>query len=155
MRFHFVGQFAEDVGGFLPARAALRVFSRQARHDEELVAQGLVELHGFGQVVAEQRVEADVRAATLEADLVEEFAQGLRVAPVITGELDCLVAHFRHRRDGAVEVLRALVAHRIELKAEGNLVPAVAGFSREQSGGLDWSARGDGSDAHVFEELAS
>ena len=111
MRFYFVGKFAEDVGGFLPGLAGLGVLARQARHDEKLVAQRLVEFDGLRKVVAEQRVEADVSAAAFEPDVVEQLAQAFGVAPVVAGELDRLVAHLCHRGDGAVEVFCTLVTH--------------------------------------------
>ena len=130
VRFHFVGELIEDVGGIQPTLMRPGIFARQARHDEEGVAQGVVELDGLGQVIAEQGVEGGMRAAAFETDVVEQLAQCLGIAPVVAGELDGLVAHLRHGRDGADEIFGALVAHRIKLETEGNLVPAV-GFGRE------------------------
>src|SRR6266545_2534095 len=63
--------------------------------------------------------------ATLEANVVEQLAQGFCVAPVVAGELDGFVAHLRHGGDSAVQVLGAFVAHGKELKAERNLVSTV------------------------------
>jgi hypothetical protein len=153
VRSHFVGQFAEEIGGFLPALAALCVFSRQTRHDQEWVPECPVELDGARQVVPEQRIEASMRAAAFQAGVIEQLAQGFGIAPVAAGELDRLVAHLRHRRDGARQVLRALVAHRIKLEREWNLVSAV-GLRGEQ---VRWSRGREGRRRHGagFEEVPS
>ena len=50
---------------------------------------------------------------------------------MIAGELNGLVAHFCDGFDGAIEVFRTFVAHRIELKSEGYVSPAV-GFCCEK-----------------------
>src|SRR5205823_12833601 len=129
----------------------LGVFLRQTRHDKEPVAERVIKLHGVRKVVAEQRVEADVRAAAFKANVVEQLAQGLCTASVIAGELDGLIAHFRHRRDGAVQVLGALVANRIELKAERNFISAVFSCGKK----VAWRRGRDGNSGGGPEEFPS
>ena len=128
------------------------VFLRQARHDEEGVAQGLVERDGLRQLLAQQRVEADVRAAAFEAGVVEQLAQRFGVAPVVAGKLDRLVTHLPHGVDRANQVLRALVAHRVELEREGDLF-LVGGASFGQQ--TERGGRRARSDGAGFEERSS
>ena len=44
-------------------------------HDEERIAEGLVELDGLLQLVAQQSVDVRVRAAAFQAALVEDLAE--------------------------------------------------------------------------------
>src|SRR6185369_15653548 len=71
---------------------------------------------------------------------------------MVAGELDALITHLRHGRDGGDQVFGAFVAHRIKLQAERNLVAAV--FSRgKQTGRLTRRARRCRNGA-VFDKLA-
>ena len=151
LRLRFVCDFIEMVRRFQPALARLGVFRRQARHDEELVAKRLVELDRFRQIISKQCVQAEVRSAALKADFVEQLAQGLRVPVVVAGELDRLVAHLRDRRHGANQVFRTLVAHRIKLEGEWNLVAPV-GVGSEQISRRSGCDRSGGSTG--FEKLS-
>jgi len=71
---------------------------------------------------------------------------------VIAGELNRFVTHFRDGFDRAIEVFRAFVAHRIELKGEGYFVPAVR-FCREKIRRCD--SRKGNRGGTGFEELSS
>ena len=48
LRLHFVGHFAENIGRLEPVLPRLAIFLPQARHDEELVAESLIEFDRFG-----------------------------------------------------------------------------------------------------------
>ena len=111
VRLHFVGQFVEDVGSFLPTLPRFYVFAGQARHDEKLIAESVIEFDRLRQVIPEQCVESDVRAATFEADIIEQLAQRSGIASVVTSELDGFVTHLPHGRHGADQIFRAFVAH--------------------------------------------
>ncbi len=89
--------------------------------DEEWVAQRLVELDRLFQFVAVKGVPPRVRTAALQAVGVEHLAQLLSVPPVVTGELDSLVAHLGNCRQNAGQVFLALLADRIELQPDGDL----------------------------------
>ena len=120
------------------------------RHDEELVADGAVELDGLLELVALNGVVRRVRAAGDEAVVIEQLAQFLGAAAVIAGELDALVADLRHRGQRAGQVGLALLAHRVELQADGNL-PAGGGLGQ----GRDAEAEGDPGGADGGQELAT
>jgi hypothetical protein len=60
---------------------------RQRGHDQIRIAQRLVELHGLFELVAQQRLQGDMRAATLQAVVVEQFPQLSGGTLLVPGEL--------------------------------------------------------------------
>src|ERR1043166_4054846 len=66
VRFDLVGALAENIRGLLPVLARLAIFLGQTGHDQKLVPENLVELDRLGQVVAQQRLQSDMRAAAFQ-----------------------------------------------------------------------------------------
>jgi hypothetical protein len=77
-----------------------------------------VELHRALEVVAQQRVQPDMRAATFQPVVVEHLAQGRGVEVVVARELDALIADFGDFRQRVGQVALAVVPHRIELHSD-------------------------------------
>jgi tetratricopeptide (TPR) repeat protein len=107
-----VGERTEVVGGLGRSRT---------RDDDGLAANGLVELDGFRQLVADDRVVAVMRRGALDVQLVEQLPDVCRVLrrPLQVGrvELDLRVAHRRDAADGAHQVLHQEPADAVELDA--------------------------------------
>src|SRR5439155_24893245 len=82
-------------------------------------------LDGFRQVIAKQCVECNMSAATFEANIVEQLAQGFCIAPMVSRKFDSFVAHLADGFDGANQILGAFVANGIELEAERNFLSAI------------------------------
>lgn len=120
-RFQFCGDFVEGIGKGLPFVG----FSEVAitGDDEELAADGLVELDGGFEGVAAESVGADVSGGYAESEIVEALFKffGFAVVVVVAGELDAIEAHFGDLGEGGIEVFAAIAAHRIELEGDGQL----------------------------------
>jgi hypothetical protein len=63
------------------------------------------------EVVAQQRVQPDVRAAALQPVVVQHLAQGCRVEVVVACELNTLIADFRDLRQRVGQVALAVIPH--------------------------------------------
>ena len=98
----------------------------------------LVEFDGLLELVAQDGLVGRVGAAGDEAVVIEQLAQFLGAAAMIAGELDSPVADLRHRGQRAGQVGLALLAHRVELQADGDLL-ARGGLGH----GCDAEAEGD------------
>jgi hypothetical protein len=88
-----------------------RALRRQPRHNQVGAAQRLMELNCALEVVAQQRVQPDVRAAALQPVVVQHFAQGRGVEVVVACELDALIADFGDLRQCVGQVAFAIVPH--------------------------------------------
>src|SRR5690606_8722472 len=85
-------------------------------HDEVAMTEDVGRLDLRVEILA-KRVEADVGGGGREAQVAEEGADRARVAAVVTGELDLLVADAADRLQHADEVLGEEAADGVELEA--------------------------------------
>src|SRR5205823_4385332 len=93
--------------------------------DQEFVPQCLIELDCLGQIIAKQRVEWNVGAAAFKAAVVEQLAQRLRIAAMISRKLHSFVSHLADDFYGANQILGAFIPDRIKLEPKRNLLSAI------------------------------
>src|SRR5439155_23584764 len=115
-RFHFVGEFIKELGFSQPVLLRSR---RHGGHDEELIADGLVELDRFFEFVAQDRLVRCVRAAGNDAIVIEHLSQFLGGAAMVTSELDAFVTDFRYRGEHPRQVGLTLISQGIQFEADG------------------------------------
>ena len=91
IRLHLIGKLVEQLG----LRQPILLCSRgHRRHNEEFVANDLVELDGFLEFIFQYRLIWSVRATRDDAIVIQHLSQLLRRAPVIPCKLDALVTDF-------------------------------------------------------------
>ena len=98
-----------------------------------------------------------MRSAALQAVRVEETPQllGLALPAVVAGELDALVAHLADGLEDGRQVLGRLLADRVELDADGDLLLGGGDLGREGAEPVQAAPAGAGADGRGFQEIAT
>ena len=124
VRAQLLGGRRQRVGERLPAVRARGLAG--AGDDDVLAADDLIELDGLGHAVGGNRLRAVVGRQALDAEVVEELADVLRLfggpAVVRRVELDDLVAHLGDGADRAGQVFHEVASNRVQLDADGDLL---------------------------------
>jgi hypothetical protein len=127
--FGLRGDPVELLGRVEPTLGAL---GPEAGDDEEGVAQDVMELGRGLQGVAGDGLDPRVRAAALEAVVIQQPSEllGLGVPAVVAGELDALVAHLADGFEDGRQALGRLLPDRIELDPDGDRLRGRGGGQR-------------------------
>src|SRR5260370_2306166 len=140
LRLDVVSQLVEEPGFIKPF---LLRGGAHRWHDEKLVADGLVEFNGLLQFVFQHRLVRLMRAAGYDSVFIEHLSQLFGAAPPVTRELNALVADLRYRGQRPRQIFSALVAHRIELNANGDFARGRRERKARQAGTECDSGRAD------------